>query len=238
MTVIDELRDYLANHLKQQNFQVSPGFPILFYKTEALYRDFVLVFTGVDEKKNTLGAMVDGGRRFELIESQWREFKSEVPKLRLDDWKDCTILADSHEIVGSGSRNATHLVLPIKPGVTIQMGDHLIEQWENRLKPSLDLWSDIVSLNNEINSTVENMNSRLNNNIPVWFHKLIIARLAGDSKFDEIHALITARLSAAIEQGNENASQYLILRTVIDRLYAKLQNVKPLENPSLIGETS
>ena len=77
----------------------------------------------------------------------------------------------------------------------------------------------------------------LNTLVSAWIFKLIIARLAGDDKFDQIYTFISVKLLEAIKQGGENAKEYQQYMFVIERLHDKLKNVAPLTELSLIGDS-
>lgn len=105
-------------------------------------------------------------------------------------------------------------------------------QYENLLMPILEKSRDVRWLDEKINSEPIKFKD-FGEIIPIAysteFHKLIIAKLAGNPNYDQIYQLIRCTLiewAAEEEYGKRMLSAF-------DKVYEDLKEVKPLENPIL-----
>ena len=107
-------------------------------------------------------------------------------------------------------------------------------QWhyENLLQPVLIKSQDIRWLDKKLNTDPLKFNGFteiMAMGFSTEFHKLIIARLAGNPNYEQIYQLIRGTL---VEWATEEEDGKRMLR-VFDKVYEDLKEVKPLENPIL-----
>jgi len=105
-------------------------------------------------------------------------------------------------------------------------------QYENLLMPVLEKSRDVRWLDKKINSEplkFIDFGEIGPIGYSIEFHKLIIAKLAGNPNYEEIYQLIRGTL---VEWANEEEEGKNML-SAFDKVYEDLKEVKPLENPIL-----
>lgn len=105
-------------------------------------------------------------------------------------------------------------------------------QYENLLLPVLAKSRDVRWLDKKINTDplkFKYLGEIILTAYNLYFHKLIIARLAGNPNYEQIYQLVRGTL---VEWANEEEQGKNML-SAFDKVYEDLKEVKPLENPIL-----
>ena len=105
-------------------------------------------------------------------------------------------------------------------------------QYENLLMPVLEKSRDVRWLDQKINAKL--LKFKYFGEIEpigysIEFHKLIIAKLAGNPNYEQIYQLVRGTL---VEWATEEEDGKRMLR-VFDKVYEDLKDIKPLKNPIL-----
>ena len=102
-------------------------------------------------------------------------------------------------------------------------------------KNSLDAMSDIRVLDSLANETIANSKiGGATGSLGYYYHKMIIAKLAGNSTYEDIYRYYLGVMESDVEKQSEYMEESKIHITIAKQLYNDLKNVKPLENPILI----
>jgi hypothetical protein len=105
-------------------------------------------------------------------------------------------------------------------------------QYENLLTPVLEKSRDVRWLDQKINSEpfrFKDFGEIIPTAYSIEFHKLIIARLAGNSNYEQIYQLVRGTLVEWAEEEEQGKN----MLSAFDKVYEDLKDVKPLENPIL-----
>ncbi|HEY9007907.1 MAG TPA: hypothetical protein VIM75_17325 [Ohtaekwangia sp.] len=227
-----QLKTYMADRLGEDGYRLVDEVNLTYESRHSDYTDFITLYTGEDERQKRYSSMIECFRRIEILENYWETYK-QTP-LKIQGLTPYTLVANAYERDKAtfAQKNVTRVEIPYEAYSISQIGEGHIGYWKNRFKPWLDRFSNIMTLNSEINRTVENLKGPINNN-GAWFYKMIIAKLAGSPIYEQIYNTYKSKLEKALEQeaGTETIRDYL---WVTEQLHAKLEEVKPLENPGLI----
>lgn len=68
----------------------------------------------------------------------------------------------------------------------------------------------------------------------IYYHKMIIAKLAGNKMYEEIYKYFNYILEEDIKKQTRYSEKNKVHLIIVKQLYEDLKSVKPLENPGLI----
>lgn len=68
----------------------------------------------------------------------------------------------------------------------------------------------------------------------IYYHKMIIAKLAGNPMYEEIYKYFTAILEESIAKQSRYMEKNKVHLHIVKKLYEDLKDVQPLENPILV----
>lgn len=105
-------------------------------------------------------------------------------------------------------------------------------QYENLLMPVLEKSRDVRWLDKKINAEpfrFKDFGEITAIGYSTEFHKLIIAKLAGNSNYEQIYQLVRGTLVEWAEEEEQGKN----MLSAFDKVYEDLKEVKPLENPIL-----
>jgi hypothetical protein len=111
-----------------------------------------------------------------------------------------------------------------------RIANDLISIVTEKILPLIKRYDDIRVLDAEANTT-------FTSSVPIayvfyWYHKLIIAKLAGNPKYEELYKVVLDRFEGAVSKQSDNPT-YKNYLTVLKRVAERLKNVSPLANPMM-----
>lgn len=223
-----DLKTYLASYFEKAGFALHNEHITFQHRTES-YTDYIVLYAGEDTHRKSFSTMITAYRRVEVIEQYWEEYK--VDPLGITQSIPYTFAANMNEKDPRTNQqvNVSRQVLPMEGYSIAEICDKHIAFWEDRFKPWFDRYTDIATLNKEVNATVEATNFPLHN-FGTWFYKMIIARLAGDAKLDAITAHLTGIYQRGLEEEKNELDRAFCQHRlqVTEALYQKLKNTQPL----------
>jgi hypothetical protein len=194
------------------------------------------IFVSVEGTKSSgmiLGNISTFSRKIKLIENFWEEYKK-IP-LKISGGIPCTF---SGNLMGDflfDERGRPKSIAnwanwrEAEPDMVERICEKVKTDYYTLVLPKLDEYSNIHKLDAIANG--EDRTFSLGNE--VIFRRLIISKLAGNSKYEQSYEELLHRFKNGIIQYPEN-EKYKNYLFVIEQLYEKLKNVQPLENPILI----
>lgn len=106
----------------------------------------------------------------------------------------------------------------------------LIESYNNILFPIIEKQSDIHVLNAKYNKPFDSKRHGHH-----WFHKLIVAKLAGNTQYNDIYEYVITFFRGIEKNAStkEKTIRFGKWVEMIDEVHRRLKDVQPLENPYL-----
>ncbi|MDJ1505601.1 hypothetical protein [Xanthocytophaga agilis] len=231
-----ELRDQLAIYFNEHGYYLTDKEFVEFRYDSDTYSDYVWLYAGEDKWKKKFSTMIECARTIKYIESYWDEYKKTPlafsEKILLYTFSGVPYEKDP---VSHAQKNPTRMEIPFDNCSIEDISNKLIYSWETLLKPRLDQYSHIDKLDSVVNKTLEKIDFPVHND-GIWFYKMIIAKLAGNPMYEDIYTYISQLYKKCIsdETMSTHKEYYKTRLWVVEQLYLKLRDVKPLDNTSLI----
>ncbi|AYQ32164.1 hypothetical protein [Runella sp. SP2] len=229
-----EVDKLVHSYLSKQGFILQK--PCIYIRTQSFGFDELDFSSLIQNGVNTVGITYFCLRRYDLIEQILDNTQSYIKRRnnptfathgmcfdkKYDKYPNDAIMQGGFELIREGyETNDIHTFF-----------EDFKWQYENLLEPVLEKSRDVRWLDQKIN--LEPLKFKdfgeimlIGNSIE--FHKLIIAKLAGNPNYEQIYQLIRGTL---VEWANEEEEGKRMLH-VFDKVYEDLKEVKPLENPIL-----
>jgi hypothetical protein len=222
-----QLKKALEESFKELGFKLSLDNSITLLKQEQSHIDFIHVFTGIDKITEQYNFIVEAGRKLNIIDQYWEEYRIEPMGLRKGDFPTIIVNEMNKYIPFTQLPAETEELIPL---VTLQIR----EFWERILLPMLDKYSNIKELDKFENSVIGK--AKILNIEGSWFKKMIIARLAGNPLYDQLYLSITEMYLKAITDYPEEKPYYENNLWVAEQVNEKLKSLEPLKNQNLLNQ--
>jgi hypothetical protein len=230
---IKQIKSQLYDWIISIDFTKQGDIFYLFSKEMIKYKDHIGISVEVHDNKLVSYIQIFT-RRIELVEDFWQEY-SEKP-LNITGGIPKTFGGSFPKDFLYNEKNQPKPIAnwanwrEDKGDIVERICEKVKSDYYTLVLPKLDEYSNIHKLDAIANG--EDRTFSLGNS-ERYFRKLIISRLAGNPKYEEIYEGMTEMYKKIIVD-EPTDEYYQNMLWVIEQLYEKLKNVQPLENPILI----
>ncbi|MDF1550047.1 MAG: hypothetical protein P1P88_19635 [Bacteroidales bacterium] len=205
----------------------------VFKKKEALYSDILFYDCSeyINERKIVFN--ITAARKFKIIEDYLELYVSLLIPFNIHNAKIDSIINYTISLDDEFTR-ANKTVVEVDNYNNNILKKSVLSNIELAIK-ELDALSDIRVLDKLANEKLNDsaVNPR-NIGSGIYYHKMIIAKLAGNKMYEEIYKYFIDVLEKDIAKQTKYSEESKVHIKITNQLYEDLKSVKPLENPGLI----
>jgi hypothetical protein len=220
------IRSELNKWFLEKGFVIFERLGFVYFKKQEGYTDYVIIRLGGKAKLHELYATVSMGRKIASIEKYWEDY---AEQLEIRGLLQLTLNIDPLD-----EKGVSKISITLKDDdneAVAKARDFIIHSFENVLLPEAESLTDVKALDRVYNDVPD---STRYGAIETWFKKMIIAKLAGNEKYEKIFNLFVTIHNEAIQVDPENKAEYDKLIFVANELDKKLKDVLPLTDPKAI----